>query len=374
MKPFLKLSLLIFLTLCLFPLTSLAQTAISVGTGTLQPDGKNFIYNTCQAPTPGTIDLSWKLPSTSFTNKDKYICTIGCNRYDAQGTAHDCAIPQEITDYCSKASKPCGANWATGAQGTGNSYVRKIGQIARYDYPDNSWNIRPSALASKALSTYDHNVANLLLQDQATTTDVYPGNTYQVSCSGPKRGKPTEIITVSSPRVTVQSNCGEACEVGFGEIVNKLDNNQVTPITEVDFRSWATPDNTDHVNWPSSVGPGSGDEENVESEIIKAHLCTGDPDVSGLRGNFAFQEIKRRLADSKSFSISLALRENLSTGHSLIILETIRPGGERTLFGTKGIAVDLKVLDPNGPKIVTIPCTIMKIDDSINSGTGICAY
>ncbi|MCX6712345.1 MAG: hypothetical protein NT041_01485 [Candidatus Vogelbacteria bacterium] len=353
-------------------------------------------------PPQATIDLGWKLPSTSFTNKNKYICTIGCHRFDyfdAKGVGHNnstadyagsCSTPQEIVDYCSQASQPCGASWGLGARGTGDSYVRKDGQIARYDYPDNSWNLYPSATVSQALRNYDHSVANLNLQeDKVIVPNVMPGNSYRVDCSGPSRANPAAISSVSSPWVTVQNNCGEACEVRFGEIVKSLKDNKVAHITETDFKDWATIAN-DYAGYYQNVAGAretpnpvaSGNRFDLESAFDENHTCAA---ISGTvwgainpldgfdKNNLT--KLKANVTKGYPIEIGYDLRigesylvnnseDYLSPGAHYVIAYDYKELGEEeiTVFGKLSTVqkFQIKVFNSNGPARATLDCLIGK--------------
>ncbi len=305
-----KVALLSFLfVFFLLPLFSSADIIVPLTNPNdtiTQAGPSQFIYHTCQATTasPGTLDLSWKLPSTVFKDKHNYVCKVSCARcasIDARGFCHppllntdpnvlDCNIPPEVSKACRSSSQTCGLH-------AGNSFVRKNSdRVARFDYPDNSWNIQypPTTKVSVALQTYDHSVINLMLkEDKVTIPNVVPGNSYMVSCSGPASTGSSGLATTSW--VTVgSSNCpsvgtgttGVPCEVPFKAdfFVNSFPASlTVFQITEKDAEGWSQNDSADHVGFDcqsggnfstSQNGTGSGDRADIAKMISCQQTCS----------------------------------------------------------------------------------------------------
>ncbi len=300
---FLKISVIFSLALFLFPLLSLADITVPLTNKNdtfTQVGPQQFLYNTCSAATPGTIDLNWKLPSTVFKDKHNYVCTALCRRcatidkagnclrapFDTDPHSLECNFPPEVIKACSTSQDPdCGHK---AGESAGDSFVRKNDdKVARFDYPDGSWNIHKplTTKVAEALNKYDHNVVNLeLKEDKVTIPNVIPGNSYRISCAGPAASNSSGLAT--TPWVTVGSNCpattptttptGGSCEVPFSEIADAYQKQIPVHVTEKSFKDWVVTDDADYVRWALNDindGQGSGDLRDAKNIMNINQIC-----------------------------------------------------------------------------------------------------
>ena len=177
-----------------------------------------------------------------------------------------------------------------------------------------------------------------------------PGTNLQVYCwekndpNDLSKKKTSAGIRVYSDNACGEPVVGEPCEMPFDKIVSDLKDNKVTPITEVDFKSWATKYSIDDLN--SSGGMGSGGYYDLRNYIIQiqgncgANLPQDPGEIVKLFDN--------SLARNKPLQLNVdwVKGAGLISGHSII--------GLKFMKDASGGVSSIDFLDPNGPKVRTL--------------------
>lgn len=224
---------------------------------------------------------------------------------------------------------------------------------------------------------------NILPRDSAIIREPKVGQIYRANCVDIKDDKTEELknkttqqldnlvlsakanlIFASSTKMSIIAD--NSCERPFSTIVGNLKTGTIpTIVTEKNFSSWSNKEPQD--NTRDSFGAGSGDFIDLKSyiEVNQLDNCSIENDSYFFESKKIEDIIANNFKKGFPFKIFLSSYPCNSTSefsHAVVALDfnkTLRATSSDFTTGKiigSGRDYDIKILDPNGPKVETIKC------------------